>query len=240
MRRFFLNSQAIEKDFAFITGSDVHHIRDVLRLGPGDAITVIDESAAEYTVEIVALSDHEVRARIIAVKRPGAPCVFLSLFQGLPKGTKFDRIIEKATELGADRISPVIMERSVARPDAATGGRVERWRRIAEAAAKQSRRPTLPQIDPPLSWSEFKNTLADFDLVIVFWEGASDPVDLALSGFAGQNLAVVIGPEGGLAAAEVTALVDAGAKTAWLGPRILRTETAPVAALALVNFVLGR
>lgn len=240
MRRFFLNSQAIENDFVVITGSDVHHIRDVLRLGAGDAITVIDESAAEYDVEIVSLSDDDVRAKVIAVRQPGPPAITVSLFQGLPKGTKFDKIIEKATELGADRISPVIMERSVARPDAAAGSRVERWRRIAEAAAKQSRRPTLPEVDAPLSWAEFKSALADFDLVVVFWEGASDPVDSALANFSGQTLAVVIGPEGGLAAAEVSALIAGGAKTAWLGPRILRTETAPVAALAIVNFVLNQ
>jgi len=240
MHRFFLNSRAIDGKNVSITGSDVRHIRDVLRLGPGDAVTVIDESAGEYDVELVSLADSEVRGRIIAARRPAAPEVFLALFQGLPKGTKFDEVIEKATELGADRIAPVIMERCVARPDAATDKRVERWRRVAEAAAKQSRRPTLPQIDAPLSWDGFINALADFDLAVVFWEGATEPANIALAGLAGQRLAVVIGPEGGLAAAEVTALAALGAKTAWLGPRILRTETAPVAALAIVNFILQR
>ena len=111
---------------------------------------------------------------------------------------------------------------------------------VSKAAAKQSRRPTLPRINPPMGWEEFIKALAEFDRTVVFWEGAVDPVDRALAAFTGDSLAVVIGPEGGLAAAEVAALVDRGAKTAWLGPRILRTETAPVAALAIVNFILGR
>jgi 16S rRNA (uracil1498-N3)-methyltransferase len=239
MRRFFINSQAVEAEQVTITGSDVRHIRDVLRLGAGDAVTVIDESAAEYDVEIVETSGGRITGRIIATRRPTAPAVELALFQGLPKGPKFDEVVEKATELGADRIAPVIMERTVARPhDAAK--RLERWRRIAEAAAKQSRRPTVPRVDEPLSGPELLAAVEGYDLTVLFWEGATEPVDMALEGFAGRRVAVVIGPEGGLAAAEVQALVAAGAKTAWLGPRILRTETAPIAALAVINHVLGR
>ena len=240
MRRFFVNSHAIDGDKVVLTGSDVHHISRVLRLNPGDKITLIDESAAEYDVDITALLDREVAGKITAVRLAQVPRIKLALFQGLPKGTKFDEIIEKATELGADSISPVLMERCVARPDASSGGRLQRWRRIGEAAAKQSRRPTLPRIDPPKAWEEFMKALVDFDRIVVFWEGAVEPVDQALAGFTGDRLAIVIGPEGGLAAAEVAALVAGGAKTAWLGPRILRTETAPIAALAIVNYILGR
>jgi 16S rRNA (uracil1498-N3)-methyltransferase len=239
MRRFFINSQAIEADKVTVSGSDVRHIRDVLRLGPGDHIVVIDESAAEYEIELTETTGDEIAGRITAVRRPQVPEVALALFQGLPKGPKFDEVVEKATELGVDRIAPVIMERTVARPrDGAK--RVERWRRIAEAAAKQSRRPTMPRVDEPLSWSECLAAVREYDLTVLFWEGASEPVDIALEGFAGRRLAVIIGPEGGLAAAEVEALTGAGAKTAWLGPRILRTETAPIAALAVVNHLLGR
>ncbi len=240
MRRFFINSEAIDGENVALTGSDVHHIKDVLRLGPGDKITLIDESAAEYDVEIATLSDSEVRAKIIEIRRVEAPRIKLALFQGLPKGTKFDLIVEKATELGADSISPVLMERCVPRPDASSDGRLQRWRRVGEAAAKQSRRPAQPRIDPPLGWNKFIEALAEFDLTVVFWEGAQESVDKALAGFDGDSVAIVIGPEGGLAAREVADLTAAGAVTAWLGPRILRTETAPIAALAIVNHLLKR
>lgn len=240
MRRFFINSRDIAGGSVTITGSDVHHIRDVLRLSPGGAITVVDESATEYDIRLDVLGDDAVTGIITATRRPKTPDVFLALYQGLPKATKFDEVIKKATELGADSISAVIMERSEARADAISGKRLERWRRIGEAAAKQSRRPLLPEIPAPLSWGEFKAALADFDLTIVFWEGGTEPPDKALSGFSGKRVAIVIGPEGGLSAREITALTDLGAKTAWLGPRILRTETAPVAALAIVNHILKR
>lgn len=240
MKRFFLHTDSISGETVFLTGSDVHHIRDVLRLKTGDRIVAIDESAAEHEVEIESIDGDRLKGRILLTRRPNIPRIELGLFQGLPKGTKFDTIVEKATELGADHIAPVIMERSVARPDTAGGARVERWRRIAEAAAKQSRRPTLPRVDPPLDWPALLAALGEYDLTVVFWEGATEPPDRALSGFSGQNLAVIIGPEGGFAATEIEALLNRGAKTARLGPRILRTETAPIAALAIVNFLLER
>jgi len=240
MRRFFINSRAIDDDEIVLEGSDVHHISRVLRLGPGDRITLIDESATEYDVEIANFIEDKISCNVIVARQPPVNRIKVALFQGLPKGTKFDEIIEKATELGADSITPVVMERCVARPDAAAGGRVQRWRRIGEAAAKQSRRPTMPRIDAPLAWNKFVESLAEFDRIVVFWEGAVEPVDQALADFTGSNLAVVIGPEGGLTAAEVVALTDARALTAWLGPRILRTETAPLAALAIINFLLKR
>jgi 16S rRNA (uracil1498-N3)-methyltransferase len=240
MRRFFVNTKAVKDGGVTITGTDVHHIRDVLRLQPGDRIVCIDESAAEHTVAISTLAEDRVIGRIESTERPSVPTVELALFQGLPKGTKFDYVVEKATELGADRIAPVLMERTVPRIDAAAGKRAERWRRVAEAAAKQCRRPTLPRVDAPLKFSEFTEVLTEYDLVILFWEGATEPVDGIIEGFTGRKAAIVIGPEGGLAVSEVAQLVDSGAKAAWLGPRILRTETAPIVALAIVNHLLGR
>ncbi len=222
-----------------ITGSDVHHIRDVLRLGPGAKIECIDESAAEHEVTLTELADDAVIGRITRTTRPEQPRIEIALFQGLPKGRKFDFVVEKATELGADSITPVLMERSVPTGEGAAK-KTERWQRVATAAAKQSRRATLPKVGAPLDFPAFLGALNSYDRVLLFWEGASEPVDEALKDFLGQSLALVIGPEGGLAAKEVEALLSAGAASVWLGPRILRTETAPVVALAVVNHLLHR
>lgn len=239
MRRFFILNQAIEGNKAKITGSDVHHIREVLRLDAGARLTLIDESAAEHEAEITSSSDSIVSAKIISTKKPQTPAVYVALFQGLPKGAKFDEIVEKATELGADQITPVMMERTIPRP-VETTARLRRWRNKAVAASKQSRRTTITKVDAPLEWPMFLDELHSFDAAVLFWEGASKPADHALHDYRGNRLALIIGPEGGLAAAEVEALTAVGAKPAWLGPRILRTETAPVAALAIVNHILKR
>lgn len=240
MRRFFVGSGAVNMNRVTLTGSDAHHIKDVLRLRPGDKIVCIDESAAEHEVIIAELGGGAVIGDIVKTTKPELPLVELALFQGLPKGTKFDFVIEKATELGADRIAAVRMERTVPRADITEGKRTERWRRIAEAAAKQSRRATVPRVDGLLPFDEFVRELAQFDLAILFWESSKDPVEGALEGFDGKSVAVIIGPEGGLSIGEAEALLEAGAKPASLGPRILRTETAPIAALAIVNHLLGR
>ena len=240
MSRFFVSSQAIDGDQARITGSDVHHIRDVLRLKAGGKLTLIDESATEFACEISEIYSDYITARVVSSHRPLKAEPYVALFQGLPKGRKFDLVVEKVTELGVDRITPVLCERSVPRPDSSTGSRLQRWRRIGQSAAKQCRRATIPEITGPISWPELIDELRDFDRVVVFWEAATEPVDSALADFEGERLAIVIGPEGGLAAAEVDSLITLGANPAWLGPRILRTETAPIVALAIVNFILKR
>ncbi len=239
MRRFFIHTRDINGEDIRITGSDVHHIKDVLRLSPGAKVICIDESAAEHEVALTELAEDAVTGRIIKTTRPERPSIAVALFQGLPKGRKFDFVVEKATELGADVITPVLMERSIPTGDGAAK-RTERWQRIATAAAKQSRRVTMPEIGTPVGFPALIDALGAYDRVLLFWEGASEPVDAALRDFSGKSLALVIGPEGGLAALEVEALLSTGAAPAWLGPRILRTETAPIVALAVVNHVLRR
>ncbi|HEB12324.1 MAG TPA: 16S rRNA (uracil(1498)-N(3))-methyltransferase [Actinobacteria bacterium] len=240
MSRFFVGSESIDVDQAHIHGSDVHHIRDVLRLKAGDKLTLIDESATEFACEISEIHSDHITARIVSSHQPLKAVPYLALFQGIPKGRKLDLVVEKATELGVDRITPVLCERSVPRPDSSSDSRLRRWRRIAQSAAKQCRRASIPEITGPMGWPELTEELRDFDRVVVFWEAATEPVDSALADFEGRRLAILIGPEGGLAASEVDSLMALGAKPAWLGPRILRTETAPIVALAIVNFILKR
>ncbi len=240
MHRFFINSDAIDENGARITGSDVHHIRDVLRLEVDSKIILLDESATEYEAVVSEMAADMIVAKIVSSRLPDQPTVKLALFQGLPKGRKFDTVVEKATELGVDIITPVLTERCVARPDSPTDARLKRWRRIAEAAAKQSRRPTIPEVNELIDWSDLAEKLKSFDRVIFFWEAATTPIDEGLLKFDGDSLALIIGPEGGLAAREAESLLSIGAKPAWLGPRILRTETAPVVAVAIVNHILGR
>lgn len=237
VRRFFVPRSAIEADQVTVTGPEAHHIATVLRLETGARVTVFDGSGAEYLVELDRVSPDGVSGRILGRSGGSVPAFRLTLVQGVPKGAKMDAIIRMGTELGIAEFVPVRSARSVA----TAGGRVQRWRRIAAEAAKQSRRADVPVVHDTMPFAESLALLSSTPLRIVLWEGEENQT---LAGAiedrpAPDRAALIVGPEGGLEAAEVAGAVAAGAIPASLGPLILRTETAGVVAAAMLFYEFG-
>ena len=218
-----------------LVGQDAKHIGKVLRLKPGDSISVSDGQSRFYNVELVTVSEREVTGSVKKVVEFKQERFTLKVFQGIPKGRKMNLIVEKLTELGASEIVPVVMERSVPEFKRGQGGaRTARWRQIALEAAKQSRRKTVPEVVDIIDWDDALERLGQCAAVLVPYEEERTTRLRDLRFVTNGEIALVIGPEGGFEAAEVAALRAAGAMTFTMGEIILRTETAAVAAAALV------
>lgn len=235
MRRFFCDS-ITEKD-AVITGDDAHHIARVLRMKPGDALSLCDGCGKEYAAEICEISPDSVTCKLGAATDSEAesPCR-ITLFQCLPKSGKFETIVQKCTELGVFSIVPAHSARCVVVPGNDFHKKIDRYQRVALEAAKQSRRAMVPEILPLMELSQIDPCA--FDLFLVAYE-EEDAVTLkaALRQVEKpESIALLIGPEGGLEAVEVERLVATGAIPVSLGKRILRTETAGMAMLAQVQY----
>lgn len=238
----FLASEIPGDDTAVITGAQLHHLRDVLRLAPGDRIAVLDGQGARYDAVLDSVGREVAVAKIVGTAE--APRIAsITLFLGVLKGAKMDLVVRKATELGAREIVPLAASRSVVKIDGAkTPAKLERWRRIAVEAAKQCGRSAPPEIAEPVEIARAVGRLRDFAASVVFWEDDKRaPLAEALAGVAPDDpVAVFIGPEGGFSQEEVAALAQAGAACAGLGDLILRSETAAIAGLAIVAYELGR
>ncbi|MDO8879972.1 MAG: 16S rRNA (uracil(1498)-N(3))-methyltransferase [Coriobacteriia bacterium] len=239
--RFFALGPVPESGTLPLSADDVHHLRDVLRLGAGDTIEVVGDGAA-WTVRLEQVAD-TVRGVREGVVPPFAPLPHVTLAQGLAKGEKMDTVVRQATELGVERIVPFSSARSVVKLDALkAAARTDRWRRIAQGAAKQAHRLDVPQIVEMLSLDELPEALSGTTMLVA-WEDASDApgveAALATSGSPDAQVSVIVGPEGGLSAPEIALLESAGAVRVSLGPMILRTETAGVIATALAIHALG-
>ncbi|MHB8171742.1 MAG: 16S rRNA (uracil(1498)-N(3))-methyltransferase [Thermincolia bacterium] len=245
MHRFFINPTHICDKNVYITGEDVKHITKVLRLQAGDNITVSDGEGRDYLVELQELTSTEVTGTILEEGANTAePPIDVTMVQGLPKGEKMEQIIQKCTELGVNRIIPVAMERSVVQLDAKkAGARRERWQRVAVEAAKQCQRGRIPYIDELCSWKDLWATIAQDDLIIMPWEiEKNHGLQKALNGVKAlekRKIFIIIGPEGGISPGEAEDARGQGALAVSLGPRILRTETAGPAVLAIIMYQLG-
>ena len=236
MPRFFVDTVA--QDTAVIVGDDAAHIAKSLRMRVGEALTVCDGAGFDYACEIAAIMPGEVTLRVVEKMPSGSePSVRVTLYQGLPKSDKMEWIIQKAVETGVTEIVPVEMARSIAKIDKNNDRKQQRWQRIAAEAAGQSGRGILPTVSSPLTFAEAAKRMAN-ERTLVFYEGGGKPVS-ALVGAADEAVSIVIGPEGGFAPEEVALLCQNGAETATLGPRILRCETAPIAALTLIMGFTG-
>jgi 16S rRNA (uracil1498-N3)-methyltransferase len=240
MRRFFVRPDDISGDTITISGGDAGHIGRVLRLGPGDKLSISDGVGRVYDAEIVSVERDRVICSFSNSRDYETPRIKVTLYQGLPKGKKMDLIVEKLTEVGVDRIVPVAMDRSVAEyAGERQAKKVERWRATALEAAKQSRRVTVPVVEDIKSWTdaaaELKDIVAADGPVIVPWEDAEGLTVREAIGrsAAAEEVALLIGPEGGFATQEIATLRSAGAAMVTLGPNILRTETAGIVAAAL-------
>ena len=221
-----------------LTGQDVNHISRVLRLKVGDEITVSDGQDRDNHCAITEIGPDFVRVKVLSQSSRETECpVHFTLFQGLPKGDKMELILEKAVELGAVRVVPVEMKRSVVKlEDKKKQQRRERLQKLAEAAAKQSGRRLIPEVGEIVPFRQAVAQASELDRILVPYESAENMTHTreVLSGLrAGQQVGIFIGPEGGFDPAEIEALQAAGAEILTLGPRILRTETAGLATLAM-------
>ncbi|MBQ8341831.1 MAG: 16S rRNA (uracil(1498)-N(3))-methyltransferase [Clostridia bacterium] len=241
MPRFFVTSSQIEGDTVTIQGEDAHHLSRALRAAVGDVITVCDRSRTEYECELTAFLSDRVLAKVVSTRPSDTePPVRVTLYQALPKGDKLDTVIQKAVECGVCRIVPFESERCVVRMKADSEARkTERRQRIATEAAKQCGRGILPEVSATVSFDDMLVQAAAADAVFFCYEGdGTVPIGRLLAQAApavGSELALVIGSEGGFSVKEAQAAAAEGFLMTGLGKRILRTETAPLFALARIS-----
>ncbi|MEW5952408.1 MAG: 16S rRNA (uracil(1498)-N(3))-methyltransferase [Bacillota bacterium] len=247
MARFFVDPEQIRGDFIELAGPEVRHLRQVLRLRPGDIITILDGQGNAYQAAISGFSGGRAQCRVLSREPAGGePPLKVILVQGLPKGDKMEAIIQKGTELGLAGLMPAQCARSVVRLEGRKAlERRERWQRVALEAAKQCRRAVAPRVEAPRPWAGVMDSLPPGSLVLMPWEGETvrslRQVLEQCPGVAGGEVVVyiLIGPEGGFEPAEVELARSRGAVTVSLGPRILRTETAGPALLAVLMYLWG-
>lgn len=244
MYRFFVEPDQVGEKEIRILGGDVNHIKNVLRMKPGEEILISSQENLEYTCYIDKLEDEQVTAHIMYVQEAVYELPSkLYLFQGLPKGDKMELIIQKAVELGVHQIIPVASKRVVVKLDKKKEEKkIARWQAIAQSAAKQSKRMYVPKVGEVLSFSQALAFARTLDVVLLPYELAKDMDNTRkIIGQIkrGQSVGVFIGPEGGFEEAEAEAAVkEANARVITLGKRILRTETAGLTVLSVLMYTL--
>lgn len=235
MARFYADSRDIGSDTLTITGDEAKHIKNALRMQPGDAFTAFDGSGTDYDCRITSVGA-VIEAQIISrYQNNSEPQVNVTLYQAYPKSAKMEEIVQKAVELGACAIVPFISARCVKKPEDAS-----RLRRVALSAVKQCGRSVIPEVSDILRFGDALKRMAAHEKFIICWEEEkTTPLMDALEG-SETDIGVVIGSEGGFEAAEVESMRKAGGVSVTLGPRILRTETAGIAVLAAVFYDKGQ
>lgn len=245
MQRFFVEPYQIQENEnkIFITGNDVNHIKNVLRMKIGEEIWASDSDNHEYHCRIDSIDAEKIGLHILYVQEADYELPSkIYLFQGLPKGDKMELIIQKAVELGVHEIIPVEMKRCVARlDDKKAKKKRERWQQIAESAAKQSKRMLIPKVSSLMDYKDALGYAEKLDICLLPYELAKDinETKRVINGLKpGKSIGIFIGPEGGFEEKEVEAALEMGAKTITLGRRILRTETAGLTILSILMFHL--
>ena len=239
MPRFFTGE--VDGRSAVITGEDARHIALSLRMKPGEPLTVCDSAGHDYQCVVEAVDPGRVDLRVEAVApSAGEPGVEITLSQALPKGDKLEMIVQKAVELGVGRIVPVLTRRCVSRPDEKSmKKKLERLNRIALEAAKQCGRGRVPPVEPLVGFEEAVARMKESPLGIFFYENADESLKSALSRRLGGEVSIMVGSEGGFAPSEAAFAAGNGLLTLSLGSRILRCETAPLAAITAILYEAG-
>lgn len=234
MKRIFLEKIT---DELTISGSDANHLARSLRARRGDKITAVDTTGNCAVLELIDFDKETIKARRVSAIQKVVVEKKIILADCLPKQNRFDNIIEKATELGVEKIIPLISERTIARP---RENRLERWQRIAKEAAEQCARDTIPEIDTVRElddWLKEIPPLNDDTLFLFCWEEEQNTtVSEVLSNCQDKNIIVLIGSEGGFSVREAQAIKAAGGVSVTLGKRILKTDTAAISVLAMINY----
>lgn len=213
----------------------------VLRLSEGDKIDVSDSETWEYRCEIVSFDADSAEAKILDKQKFTAePGIKVTLFQGVPKQGKMETIVQKCVELGVNKIVPVFMARTVVVDKGNFGKKIQRWQKVSDEAVKQCKRGIIPEVADSIKTKDAIEQFSDFDLVLFPYEnedGRTIKDELRSCGKP-EKIAVIIGPEGGFSDEEAKAIVDAGGKSVSLGKTTLRTETAGMAAIAMIMYEL--
>ena len=243
MSRFFVDAADIGENSIYIDSKeDIRHMIKVLRLVSGDHIEVSDSMEWEYEAEIISIDEHCVEARILDKQKfAREPEVKVTLFQGIPKQSKMETIVQKCVELGVFSIVPVFTERTVVVDKGNFRKKQDRWQKVSAEAVKQCRRGIVPEIGQAVKFAQMAEQLKAFDLVLFPYEnetGTTMKDCLRNLKQRPETIALIIGPEGGFSDKEADRLKELGANCVTLGKTILRTETAGPAALSMVMYEL--
>ena len=243
MHHFFVTPEQVKEKNIYINGSDVNHIRNVLRMKVGEELEISDGQNKKYLCEIASVTSDEVcleikEEQLADTELPSK----IYLFQGLPKSDKMEFIIQKAVELGVFEIVPVVTKRAVVKLDEKKASKkIERWSSIAESGAKQSGRNVIPKVTHVMSYREAIEYAQNLDVVLIPYElaeGMQETKHIIESIKPGESIGVFIGPEGGFETSEVEYAVENGVHPVTLGKRILRTETAGLTTLSILMYHL--
>ncbi|MBO4888266.1 MAG: 16S rRNA (uracil(1498)-N(3))-methyltransferase [Firmicutes bacterium] len=243
MPKFFVTREDVQGNYIVIH-KDTHHILHVLRKGKGDQLEICDGKNTDYLCEIleIARDESQIICKVLKkVTSSAESSVRITLYQGLPKADKMELILQKGTEIGIHDFVPFESSRTIVHLDTKkAGGKIDRWNKIAESAAKQSGRGNIPVVRPVLSFAQAVETaISENDLVLVCYEAEKkNALKTILRGVdtKPQKIALLIGPEGGFSEEEIRKILAAGGQAVTLGPRILRTETAGMIAAALILY----
>ena len=235
MYKFFVEEKQMEETVIHITGEDVNHIKNVLRLTVGEEIEIGNKQTAQnFKCEIIQIETSEITAQILEpLVDTREAKTGIHLFQGLPKADKFEWIIEKCTEIGVKEITPVIMKRTIVNLNQKDQEKkMARWQKIAEVAAKQSKRDTILKVNFVINFEKIFEIIKNYDIVLVAYEKEKNntlkSVLKTISKKENLKIAVIIGPEGGIEEQELESCLQNQVIPVSLGKRILRTETAPI------------
>lgn len=237
---WFFTEHNIKGNQYIITGEDAKHISKVLRMSRGEELTIVTPNKTQCLCEVFSINSDSVTVDVIS-KKPceNEPDVFVTLYQALPKSDKMDFIVQKCVELGVSRIVPMLSARCVSRPDAKSlVKKRERWQKIALQAAMQSRRGIIPEVCPCVSFQNAAELTKENEQTIIFYEMGGAPVREIIENKP-KTIGMFIGSEGGFEQSEVDLIAKSGGSAATLGKRILRAETAPLAALSVIMYQTG-
>lgn len=247
MQRYFIPAEHFGEDTVRITGDDAHHLANVMRAKTGDTVVVSGGNGQEALVRLTAVAKNEVSADIVELRKSEAePSVRVWIAQAMPKGDKMETVIQKGTEIGADRFIPFISERTIVQYDAKKEGkRLERWAKIAKEAAEQAHRGRIPAIEAVRSWRELLELARTANAAFLCYEKESILQFRSLLERLKSkesrvvDILLIIGPEGGFSEKEVNEAEQAGCAAVSLGKRILRTETAALVGLSCILYEYG-
>ena len=245
MPKFFIKTRQIYNNYITLKNEDVKNIKDVLKIKKNEKINICDiDTSQNYICEICEINDENIKCKILEQTISKAePNTDITIFQALPKFEKMEFIIQKCTEIGAKKFAPVIMKRCTVKLDEKSATKkIERWQKIAEAAAKQSGRDIIPEVKNIINFEKLCNLIEKYDIVLVAYEKEEEnTLKKILTSINKPNLkiAIVIGPEGGIDETEISKLKKAGAKTITFGQRILRTETAAIYLTSIITYELN-